>query len=243
MKIVEVIQNKMKDPHNNKIPTIVCLGDSVTQGCFSLYMKAPNQIGQVFDKQSAYPAYVERILAVLYPGVPINVINAGISGDTTQKAIKRLERDVLAYQPDLTVVALGLNDCGAVSLEEYCNNLQTIIRRAHTEGSEVIYLTPNMMNTKISCHLKDNGMIDIAQRKMRIQNDGILDAYLDAGKQVAHTCGATVCDVYAKWKLLEKSGVDITEMLSNKINHPTKEFNWISAFCLVETIISNNNYQ
>ena len=31
-------------------------------------------------------------------------------------------------------------------------------------------------------------------------------------------------------------GVDVTELLSNKINHPTREMNWLFAYSLVETM-------
>jgi lysophospholipase L1-like esterase len=38
------------------------------------------------------------------------VINAGVPGDTTARAMQRLERDVLAYAPDIVLVTLGGND-------------------------------------------------------------------------------------------------------------------------------------
>ncbi len=38
----------------------------------------------------------------------------------------------------------------------------------------------------------------------------------------------------AKWKKLYENGVDVTALLSNKINHPTKDMNYLFAISLVE---------
>ena len=51
-----------------------------------------------------------KIFSVLFPNVPLNIINAGISGNNSTDGLNRLERDVIAYKPDLTVVCFGLND-------------------------------------------------------------------------------------------------------------------------------------
>ena len=39
-----------------------------------------------------------------------------------------------------------------------------------------------------------------------------------------------------EWKLMQEKGVDVTELLSNKLNHPTREMNWFTAYKLVETM-------
>ena len=73
---------------------IVALGDSATAG----WLVARND---------AYPAELERQLRA--KGHDVTVKNAGISGDTTQGALKRLD---LAVDPGtrLTIVELGTND-------------------------------------------------------------------------------------------------------------------------------------
>ncbi len=150
-----------------------------------------------------------------------------------------MERDVLSYHPDLTVVCFGLNDCGTLGMDTYYRSLTTIFTKIKNSGSDVIFMTPNMMNTKISCHLKEEVILNIAKQSMQRQNDGVLEQYLEAGKRAAKECGAVICDVYEKWKKLEKNGVDTTELLANKINHPNREMNWLFAYSLVETIMMN----
>ena len=44
-------------------------------------------------------------------------------------------------------------------------------------------------------------------------------------------------DVAALVKLMEANGVDTTELMSNFINHPTREMHNLFAFSLVETMM------
>jgi len=53
---------------------------------------------------------LRRLLEKCYPRTPINMIHAGISGDGAKSGLERIERDVIAYKPDLTVVSFVLND-------------------------------------------------------------------------------------------------------------------------------------
>lgn len=239
MKITEIMSRKSKNISAEKIPTIVFFGDSVTQGCFDIYMTSETSIETYFDKNSAYHNYMMKIFSVLYPNVPVNIINAGISGSKAFEAIERVERDVVSFNPDLTVVCFGLNDCGSSDIDTYYKSLCGIFEKIKSCGSEIIFMTPNMMNTSVSCHLKEEHIINIAKDTMKRQKDGVLEKYLERGKEAAEEYGAIVCDVYGKWKQLEKNGVDITELLANKINHPGEKMNWLFAYSLVETIMYN----
>ena len=73
---------------------IVALGDSATAGW-------------LVARKDAYPAELERQLRA--KGHDVTVKNAGVSGDTTQGALKRLD---LAVDPDtrIVLVELGTND-------------------------------------------------------------------------------------------------------------------------------------
>ena len=239
MKIVEKFKEKTADKRSIRPITIAFLGDSVTQGCFECYMTSENILETVYDKNSAYHNYIAKILSVLYPSVPVNIINAGISGDSAPQGLSRLDRDVLSYNPDMVVVCFGLNDSskGLDSINLYTDALDSIFKILTDEGIEVIFMTPNMMNTSISPHLKEEHLINVANRIGKIQTDGVLDKYIEKAKKVCEKHDVTVCDCYKKWKKLSECGVNITEMLANKINHPTREMNWMFACSLVETIL------
>jgi hypothetical protein len=59
--------------------------------------------------EETYPALVEAKLRARYPGLPIEVLNLGVSGVTHEHWLTRLDR-VLAYQPDVIVHYGAVND-------------------------------------------------------------------------------------------------------------------------------------
>ena len=97
-------------------------------------------------------------------------------------------------------------------------------------------MTPNMMNTRVSPHLTDPDFVALAKRTAELQNDGVFDAHIEAARMLCRERGVAVCDCYAIWKKLAAGGVDTTELLSNKINHPTREMNRVFAYELVKTM-------
>ena len=240
MKFLEKINQKSKDLMGTAPVTIAFLGDSVTQGCFECYYDEKDNLQTVFDAKSGYPSRVKEMLNLLYPSAQINVINSGISGDWAANGNARFERDVARYAPDLVVVSFGLNDSthGLDYVGEYAQQLQEIFNKVKALGAECVFVFQNMMNTKVSCHLKETRAQDLAKLFAKVQNDGVLDAYYEAAKKMAQDCGVAFCDVYSTWKQMAKNGVDITELLSNKYNHPIRELHYYTAMKVLETILT-----
>ena len=58
--------------------------------------------------------------------------------------------------------------------------------------------------------------------------------------QLAKDMGVTVCDCYSQWKRLSQTQ-DITHLLVNRINHPTREMHELFAQMLFDTIFSNEH--
>lgn len=237
MKIIEKIAKKTQDADNPR-PTIAFLGDSVTEGCFELVPRRCGGHDNVFDRESVYHKKVSEILGVLFPTVPLNIINAGIAGTGAAYGLSRIERDVLSKNPDLTVVCFGLNDCGKEEegIGEYIESLRGIFRRLRESGSEIIFMTPCMMAANVSETIHPD-FIELAEKLSDRQNRGVLDRYMDAARTLCKEEGVPVCDVYAKWKRMAELGVNVTELLSNKLNHPTRELHNLFATSLVETMM------
>ena len=238
MKIIEKMAQKASDNLGRPGVTIAFLGDSVTQGCFEICEIRPGQIEAIYDKNAAYHNYLTRIFSVLFPTVPVNIINAGISGDNAAHGLSRLERDVLSHSPDLTVVCFGLNDCGEgeTGIPGYVAALEEIFRQLIADGGEVIFMTPNMMCTKVSHTLTNELFRKVAYEVSGLQNSGMLDKYISAAVDTANKAGVRVCDCYSRWKRLNECGVDTTELLANKINHPDRDMNRLFAVALAETM-------
>ena len=239
MKIIEKIIKKQSSLSQNPAITIGVLGDSVSQGCFECYMTSEDRIETVFDTASSYASRLKEMLNLLYPRVQFNLINAGISGDNAQGGLKRIDRDILAYHPDLVILGFALNDStmGMDGLEKYKAAMSEMIRKIKASGSECIVLTPNAMNTEISCHLTEKPLMKMAKSLGKIQNEGILDRYAQAARDVAAAEGALLCDVYAKWKKMMDAGVNVTDLLANYLNHPIRQMHYLTAMMLCDCIL------
>lgn len=105
------------------VPEIVAFGDSLTSG---------HGIGQA----RAYPAVLQQRLAAA--GRSYVVVNAGVSGDTSTRALPRLER-ALDGNVEILIVALGANDgLRGVPIARLKANLAEIIETAQARGIKVL---------------------------------------------------------------------------------------------------------
>ena len=104
-------------------PRIVALGDSLTSG---------RGIG-VAD---AYPAVLQERLDD--SGYQYRVVNAGVSGDTTSRALRRY-REALDGDVKILILALGANDgLRGVSVDQLMSNLSEIIEEAQRRRIAVV---------------------------------------------------------------------------------------------------------
>lgn len=166
MKILEKIVRRGMDNWSVAPVNIVFLGDSVTQGCFEIYYDFKmNGINTYYDFQAVYHNKLRNMLMDIFPNIPVNIINAGISGDNAVHGLERLDGDVLSCSPDLVVLCFGLNDVngGVENLTIYEEALRGIRKKLKNNKIEYISMTPNMMNTYVDEAL-DNTFIDIAKQ-------------------------------------------------------------------------------
>ncbi len=236
MNVLNKIVAKGNDIYGKAPVTIAFLGDSVTQGCFEVYHKNDGSIETIFDSQNAFSTKLKNILNYLCPSAQINIINSGLSGGNAINGNERFERDIARFNPDLVVVGFALNDCsgGEEGKASYETALESIFKKTKDIGAECIMLTPNLMNDRVSPHISSQELRDLAER---FAKNEFLDDYVKIAVSVAERNSVKVCDVYSKWKALKEHGVDVTELLSNKLNHPTREMNWMTAFMLAQTIL------
>jgi len=69
------------------------------------------------------------------------VMNAGVSGDTTESAAARLDADVLSRDPRIVIVGLGGNDfLQSVPIATTESNLRIIIEKIQGAGAMVVLL-------------------------------------------------------------------------------------------------------
>jgi lysophospholipase L1-like esterase len=108
--------------------TAVCLGGSITQGCHA----------SAEDRR-----YVNLFTACLekkFPGVKINMINAGIGATTSQFGCARVRSQVLSHKPQLVVVDFSVNDS---SDEVFKSTYESLIRVLLSDSDVMWVITLN----------------------------------------------------------------------------------------------------
>ena len=109
--------------------TVLCLGDSLTDG-------------YELDRSQAYPARLQKKIDAL--DWKFKVINAGLGGDTTAAALRRLDW-LLQRRIDVLILALGGNDgLRGLPLPEIRKNLEAIISKAIARYPEVKVVVAGM---------------------------------------------------------------------------------------------------
>lgn len=203
--------------------TIVAFGDSVTHGCI-----------RGMDYENVYWNCLRKKLNAYRDYVPVNMINAGIGGTLAKTSVARLDKHVLNHDPDLVIICFGLNDINGTK-QEYLDALKQMFEKCTAQGVDVIFMTPNMLNTHVAEGTPEV-YLDYAATTAEIQNSGKMDDYIYSAKALAESMGIAVCDCYSEWKKLSETQ-DITMLLENRINHPTAEMHELFANCLYDMII------
>ena len=222
--MVEKLQQDRKCLLENGPITIVAFGDSITHGALN--------IGEM-DFETVYHNVLKKKINAMGSYYPVNVINAGIGGITAFRSLDRIEDQVLRYHPDLVIVCFGLNDVNK-DKQIYLDSLQAIFSRCKEAGAEVIFMTPNMLNTYVAEDTHPDHK-EYAKKTAFIQTSGRMDEYMSSACELARAMNVTVCDCYSKWKKMSETQ-DTTLMLANRINHPNREMHELFAQSLFDTI-------
>ncbi|MFL6216029.1 MAG: arylesterase [Blastocatellia bacterium] len=106
------------------VAKIVAFGDSLTAG-YGL------------NPEESYPTLLQKRLAA--DGFDYEVINAGISGDTTAGGVRRIDWSLQDGEVKVVILELGANDIlRGQPITEMKKNLSTIIERARSRGAKVL---------------------------------------------------------------------------------------------------------
>lgn len=181
---------------------VLCLGDSITKG----YRPG------VTDEQ-AFPALVEA--ALRKDGVAAEVLNAGVGGETTVQARRRLKAAVIDQHPAVVTVMYGANDsyidpgktAPRVPLDEYRQNLTAIVRDLKAAGIRPILMTTNRYG--------DQHPPDGSGKNPNVQ----MEAYMAVCRAVAAAEGVPLVDHQQHWIDAAKAGTDLETWLTDHL-HP-----------------------
>lgn len=229
MKITEKLKMDIEGLKANGPINIVVFGDSVSHGALS---------ADEIDYETVYHNRLKKKINAVRNYVPVNVINASIGGLTARTSLPRMERDVFSHHPDLVIICFGLNDVNT-ELDDYLDALKTIFTRCIESQTDAIFMTPNMLNTSVSPETEERWK-EYACKTAEMQNGGRMDLYMTEAVKLAESVGVKVCNCYAKWRELSLER-DVTELLANKINHPTREMHELFANELFKCIFEGDD--
>ena len=106
------------------VPKIVAFGDSLTAG-----LGLPGTAN--------YPALLQKKLAA--DGFEYEVVNAGVSGDTTAGGLRRIDWTLEGNDVRIVILELGANDIlRGQPIDQMRKNLAAIIERAKARGARVL---------------------------------------------------------------------------------------------------------
>jgi lysophospholipase L1-like esterase len=136
--------------------------------------------------------------------------------------LQRLADDVLRHAPDLTIVAIALNDAAQGGHDGV--NLCTAKLHAALDSllptSAVILPAPCMMASEYYTDRVAAIFSDVGQAGVTARTGGVVDASMLALRQVAAERSIPLADAFTLWQSLAASGMDTTDLLVNGINRP-----------------------
>jgi lysophospholipase L1-like esterase len=205
------------------------------------------------DSVSAPRAKVEVYAQLLskqmtFSGEKIRVHNAGVPGNTTAHAIKRLGTDVLQMHPDTAVLLFGINDSAVdvwknppatqarVSLSEYRANLQACTAALKAAGARVVLVTPNPLSWSETTR-------KLYGKPPYIPNDPdgfnvLLRDYVTAVRQVAEEEKTGLVDLFGLFKAQAGLSAGKLDRLIPDGMHPNSEGQRLIAEALMEALCS-----
>lgn len=112
--------------HSADVPAVLVFGDSLSAG-------------YGIDVDQSWPSLLQSRLAAL--GYEHRVVNASISGETTEGGLTRIGATLENFDPDLIILELGGNDgLRGFPPERMQENLRKIIEASKKEGTAVVLL-------------------------------------------------------------------------------------------------------
>lgn len=133
------------DPRPKAADRIVCLGDSITDGC-------------------TYPQILMQALREAHRPVP-TVICAGVASDTAPQMAARLDATVLRFRPTVVTFSAGTNDAlRNLGPDVYEKALRAIRAKVRAAGGRMVLLTPCIICPRKGASDADRAKVAAAEK-------------------------------------------------------------------------------
>lgn len=215
---------------------IAFFGDSVTEGCFEI-IRINGELQVIRDYPSCFRTIVENRIKEAYPNSNFEFFNFGLSGRDTFEA-KKVVPEIMEKKVDLVIMCFGLNDFANENVNDFKANLDSMFKSFITNNIKVVFMTHNMVNKYVN-NEEVPELMEFASKCAKLQNNGGVDLFVEAEREVSRENDVPVIDVYSKWKQLERLGIDTSSLLCNYINHPTRKMHLLYADMIFDFLASS----
>ncbi|MBQ2956143.1 MAG: SGNH/GDSL hydrolase family protein [Clostridia bacterium] len=151
-------------------------------------------------------------------------VNTAVGGKETRWAVETADERVASYDPDLVILAFGMND-GAKTMEEFVQNTRRIISIVREKKPECEFLL-------VATSLPNPILTDPKARFWSHQ-----ERHMEALSAIAaDTAGVAVADIGSVHRYMQERKRFI-DMTSNNVNHPNDFFYRVHAQFLAGMLI------
>lgn len=191
----KVLPRTIQKLRDHQPVSIVVIGDSISAGC-----NASGWAGEA-PFQPSYPGLLEKNLSERYQ-TKVRVTNPSVSGKDTRWVLGAIDK-VVEPQPDLVIIAFGMNDSAGRSAKDYQANTKAVMEKIREKLPQTEFiLVASMLGNKDWIRLKHE----------------LFPQYREA---LAKLCqpGIALADMTSIWTefLKRKQDWDLT---GNGVNHP-----------------------
>lgn len=216
---------------------IAFFGDSVTEGCFEI-IRINGELQVIRDYPNCFRTLVEKRIREAYPNSGFEFYNFGLSGRDTNEALKVVPV-IIEKKVDLVIMCFGLNDFASENVSRFKDNLDSMFKSFASNNIKIVFMTHNMVNKYVN-HDEAPELMEFASQCAKLQNNGGVDLFVDAEREVSNKNNVPVIDVYSKWKELERLGIDTTSLLCNHINHPIRKMHLLYSDMIFNFLASHS---
>lgn len=163
---------------NGNKKQVVFLGDSITEEGRTLELGFINLLEESLDSEK------------------FNLIGKGISGDKVSDLLVRYENDVLAQNPDIVFIYIGINDVWhsygvgkGSDIDFYEKGLRKIITDIKKRGAKIILCTPTVIGERITF-----------EDELEVKRDQELDAFAGVVRNLSSEFNTELLDLRTIFK-------------------------------------------
>jgi lysophospholipase L1-like esterase len=192
---------------------VVCMGDSIT-------------FGQHIDPARRWTTHLEHRLYERFGASNVEIVNRGVSGETTRMGLERFPASVQNEEPDVVTIQFGMNDCNCwqtdhglprVRMNAFRENLIEMVERSRKFGAREVILATNP-RTMRRTPMVSGEIYEEANAR-----------YSEVMREVAHLTESQLCDIQRAFADLDDRKLEKMLLPAPDLLHLSEEGNLFYA--------------